>query len=720
MAEPVASTSAVEQAANLRYLQGEGLGSLYAATHIAGLGLLIAAIQFQEAWPAGMIGILLQLVPYPAKQILRASYLARAWLLVGLWLIAILAGTHWFPDARLLLALPVGLAVFFIGWPAGLLTGTGASVIILRALQAGYAPGRDLVALGMVWGVFLLIWLGLHPVHASVRWSWAAYSAARREVEQTRDTQMELKQTVKDLADATVQMARLNDLLGAARRVAEEAERAKAEFVANVSHELRTPLNMIIGFSEMILEAPQAYGRISPALRADLSVILRNSQHLSSLIDDVLDLSQIEAGQMALTRERTWLREIVESAVEAISPLFEAKGLYLKTEMPEDILVFCDRTRIREVLLNLLSNAGRFTEEGGVTLRVWRQGAELAVSVADTGPGIAPEQQAKLFRPFQQIDGSIRRRHGGTGLGLAISRHFVQLHGGRMWLESQPGQGTTILFALPLEPPAPTSAFQRWLDPDWEYHERTERPKVPTPVVRPRLVVVEKGNVLQRMLTRYLGDVEVATADNLEEAGQEMERVPARALLVSDLAVGEALERVRQSSALPYGTPALVCTLPGEQEAAQALGVEGYLVKPVSRDVLLRALERLHVTRGTVLIVDDEPEAVRLFWRMLTASGRGYRVLTAGNGQQALNILRSQRLDAVLLDLVMPGMDGFQLLATRDEEPAWRNVPVLVMSARDPAGHPIVTGALGITQRGGLTVPQILACLAAVAGKIEA
>ena len=722
MAEPNAPAVAVtaqDRQLNLRYLQGEALGSLYLATHIFGLALLAMAIQFEESWPAGYLGLLLQVVLYPAHRVFLRNYLVRAWLLVALWWGSALVGALLLPQAPFLLALPVGLAAFFIGTPAGLLTGLGASAVVAWSVRGGGAPADGALAALMIWGVFLLIRLGLRPMEGAVHWSWTNYELARRQVEQARDTQARLKQTVKDLAEASAQMARLNQLLGAARRAAEEAERAKAEFVANVSHELRTPLNMIIGFGEMILQAPRAYGRISPALRADLSVILRNSQHLSSLIDDVLDLSQIEAGQIALSRERTLLCDLVEAAVQAMRPLFETKGLYLTVEVPAEIGVFCDRTRIREVLLNLLSNAGRFTDQGGVTVRARIEGSEVVVSVADTGPGIAPEEQGKLFKPFQQVDGSLRRRCGGTGLGLAISKHFVELHNGRMWLESQAGQGTTIHFTLPAEPLPPASAFRRWLNPEWEWRERPSRPALPAPVVRPRLVVVERGNILQRMLSRYLGDVEVAAVASLEEAGKELSRVPAEALLVSDLAVGETLERVRQSAILPYGTPALVCALPGEQEAAQSLGVEGYLVKPISRDVLLAALERLGVRRGTILIVDDEAEAVRLFWRMLMASGRDYRVLTAASGQQALTILRSERPDAVLLDLVMPAMDGFQLLATRDEEPVWRDVPVVVMSARDPAGHPIATSAIGITRHGGLSVPQVLACLRALRTRPE-
>ena len=171
---------------------------------------------------------------------------------------------------------------------------------------------------------------------------------------------------------------------------------------------------------------------------------------------------------------------------------------------------------------------------------------------------------------------------------------------------------------------------------------------------------------------------------------------------------------LNQPGALPNGTPAIVCSVPGMPEAASALGVEDYLVKPISRDMLLGALGRLELGGRTLLVVDDEPDAMRLFQRMLTSATSGYRVLRAGNGREALNILRSQRVDAILLDLVMPGMDGFGLLEVRAQDPALRKIPVLVLSAQDPAGQPIVTSALTVTKSGGLSTVQLLACIEAI------
>ena len=249
------------------------------------------------------------------------------------------------------------------------------------------------------------------------------------------------------------------------------------------SHELRTPLNMIIAYAELITQSPHLYSRRLPStLLADMNVILRNSQHLSRLVDDVLDLSQIETGRMALSKEWTTITEIIDAATEAVSPLFQTKGLQLEVETADDLPdIYCDKTRIRQVLINLLSNAGRFTEQGGVKVRAWLDDTQFMLSVADTGPGIGTEDQQRLFEPFQQLDASIRRKHGGSGLGLNISKHFIEMHEGRIWLESALGVGTTFTVSLPLaampKSMVATPGSRRWVSPFHEYYPRT-RPRV--------------------------------------------------------------------------------------------------------------------------------------------------------------------------------------------------------------------------------------------------
>ncbi len=630
--------------------------------------------------------------------------------LAGIWLDI--------PGALTLVVIPVALSAVLINLTVATIIATGETGLVLSLIafaSPGVSPGAAVGIVVSVWAILGVMYAIYYPVCHVAQWAWEHYQKAQAALEEARSRRAELEQAMQDLAHSNLQLARLNALAQELRLVADEARTAKEQLVANVSHELRTPLNMITGFSETILESPETYGRIPPTLMADLAVIHRNAKHLSELIDDVLALSQIEANQMVLAREPVNFHEIVEAAAGAVRPLYDLKGLTLETQVPEDLEVFCDPTRIREVILNLLSNAGRFAERGGVCVRAWKEDGNLMVSVADTGCGIAAEDLSKLFRPFQQVDGTIRRRYGGTGLGLSISKQFIELHGGKIWVESQMGIGTTFTFQIPISPPAPVGeGFLHGLNPDWEYQQRTHPPTMPKVMVHPRLVIVESGDTLQRLVTRYLEGVEVVPVANLEAAIEELAHVPAQALLINDISVSRVLERFGSSGRLPGDVPTIICSVPGRQQAAGALGVAERLVKPVSRQSLLDALERLQIHAGTVLIVDDEPDALHLFGRMLASAGRPYRVLLARDGREALSITSELVPDVILLDLAMSNMNGFQFLEVKSQDAALRDVPVIVISARDPAGQPIISSVMAVTRGEGLSAHQLLASIQAL------
>lgn len=647
--------------------------------------------------------------------------LLAAWIVTIGSLALILALIFWSDLilAAVLLALPVGLAALAIGLRAGLAIAVGCTVSLLIVAESPVMPSLTVrvVALAVIWGCFALIWLAVDSLLTVVGWAWSSYKEGRHTLEQLREQQVKLCETMRDLAEANAQLTRLNHLAQGLRQAAEEERRAKEQFVANVSHELRTPLNMIIGFCEMITDAPEAYGgHIPAALLADLEVVLRNSKHLSDLIDDVLDLSQIEADRMALTKERVSLAELICSATIAVRPLLVSKGLSLETEVPSDLPeVFCDPTRIREVLLNLLSNAGRFTERGGVRVRAWQDGDDVVVSVADTGPGILTSDLTRIFKPFEQLDGSIRRRYGGTGLGLTISKGFVELHGGKMWAESEVGRGTTFYIRLPIDsPPLLSSGVARWFNPYQSFEERPHPLRAGASLVRPRLLVVEQGDSLQHLLSRYVDQLDIIPVNDLDKVGEELERAPAQVVLINAITLSQALEQVGRLKALPYDLPILLCSVPEIEQTLNALGASEYLVKPVKREVLLSVLDRVVGRNKKVLVVDDEPDALQLFSRMLLDADYGYRVLRAESGEQALQILRYDRPDAILLDLVMPGMSGFQFLSVVRAEPGLQNIPLILISARDPIGYPIVSNGLAVTYGRGLSVQQLLASIEAL------
>jgi signal transduction histidine kinase/CheY-like chemotaxis protein len=641
------------------------------------------------------------------------------------------------PAIAFLYALLPLMAIATAGWMAGLI----AEVVVVGLVQwLSHMPPIQILpptySLAIiVGGVFtgLLGWAMMRTLLTVAQWALFSFERAQEKVKEVRDQRVELKQIQEDLVKANQELARLSDRLKVMHRVAEEARRAKEEFVANVSHELRTPLNMIIGFSEMITQAPHVYGNdLSAALLADINSIYLNSQHLSKLVDDVLDLSQVEAGRMALHKEWTSLPEIVDAAALAARPLYESKGLKLEIEMPSDLPpILCDSTRIRQVVLNLLSNAGRFTEQGGVQIRAQHEGDHVIVSVADTGPGVPLEDQERIFEPFQQLDSSIHRRYGGSGLGLSISRRFVEMHEGKMWLESpstrlgtgEDGSGATFYFSLPLQTPLPVAlasgdGAMRWFSPysQYEYKLRTRRSKAPAPTVLPRFVLLDEGNTLSRLFSRYLDNAELISTQDPESAIRELGRSPAQALIInaSPLAEGSALKN--QLANLPYDTPVVTCWVPGDDETAKRLGVVRYLIKPISREVLLSTVGDLENAVKTVLLVDDQPDALRLFARMLSSAEQGYRILRAKNGKRALSLLRQHQPDVMFLDLIMPNMDGLQVLREKNSDPTIKDIPVVIISARDPFGEPIVSNEMTVTCGGGLSVRNLLTCIQAISG----
>jgi CheY-like chemotaxis protein/anti-sigma regulatory factor (Ser/Thr protein kinase) len=397
-----------------------------------------------------------------------------------------------------------------------------------------------------------------------------------------------------------------------------------------------------------------------------------------------------------------------------VRPLYESKNLYLEVDIPDDIpMLLCDRTRIREVILNLLSNAGRFTEVGGVRVQVKRDNNQIIIEVKDSGPGITEENQEKLFRPFQQLDGTIRRHHGGTGLGLSISKRFIELHDGKMWVESTPGKGSSFFFTLYIDPPLPPVRTALSLqNPFQPYEEPPQKMRsLPGTSIKPRVIVVEESNQIQHLLHRFMGEVEIIPSINLEMAIKELESVPAQALLINSVKVEDTLRKLKENIQLPEGVPAIIFSMPEIGVEFKEQGVIDYLVKPITRTALLGAIDHLKSKVKTILIVDDEPEILQLFRRILTTSRKGLRILRASSGKQALEILQTQKPDLMLVDLVMPEMDGFQLLKALKNDPELQNIPVLLISARDLSGYPIVSDSLTVTCRDGLSVPDVLALI---------
>lgn len=618
------------------------------------------------------------------------------------------------------IAIPL-LATILFRWWAGVLAEVGIILLIawLSSNPWMTSPSHPVTLITLICGALMILfgWGIMRALLIATQWSLWSLKQAQQEMDDARNQKMKLHEVQQDLVLANQELARLSDVLKVANHVAEDARRLKEEFVANVSHELRTPLNMIIGFSEMIIQAPQAYGsKLPTTLLADINAIQRNSQHLSKLVDDVLDLSQMDTGRMTLHKEWVNLRSIIDEAVIAVRALYESKQLYLTTECPADMpRLQCDSTRVRQVILNLLSNAGRFTERGGVHVGVSLQDDMVIISVRDTGPGIAPEDQNKVFEPFQQLDSSIHRRHGGSGLGLTISKRFVEMHHGKLWVESEPGVGATFYFSLPLETAQPEHVGVdfgdaiRWFSPYKPFFPRTWTYTAPIPASIPRYVVLESGQAAAQIISRYINPVDIKVVRKFDDALHELEHSPCEAMIVNSAGLSEGPILKEWLSVLPYRTPVITCWLPGIEHATQQLGVVRYMVKPVSREALFNAIDGVGVDIQSILLVDDQPELLQLFARMLSTADRRYRILQSMDGQRALSVLRERKPDLMVLDLVMPGMDGLHLLQQKSLDPAIRDIPVIIVSSRDPNSDPVASNTLTITRSGGLSAGDLIA-----------
>ena len=627
----------------------------------------------------------------------------------------------WLPNSPPLLLAPILLSLLLPTAPQKIGITIMTMIVMVYSAARGYLGLADVNIFIPLAGLACIVGMIVEYRHHTILQSLCnQHFAALTDLENARDHRQALNQANQNLTEAYVQLQRMNKLYHASVLEAEMARRAKEEFVSSVSHELRTPLNMIIGFSEMILNAPTTYGSLSTTLLSDMGVIHRNSKHLLQLINDVLDLSQIEAGQMSLSRSLVNVAEITQEAVEAVAPLFRMKSLSLSVDLSEPQLhILCDKLRIRQILLNLLSNAGRYTTTGGVHVRVDACPNEVIFAVQDSGPGIAPQEQTRIFEPFQKGNPSLRT-NDGSGLGLSISKQLVEAHGGRMWVESVIGQGSCFYFTLPIqssEPPG--SSVYRWVNAYAQREISLEERKLPQMApTKERVLLVTKEEDLRRHIEGFFENMNVVSVDNIEDVESKVETMRPNALLINEMHVMDDPNFVRTRLVnLPNRLPVISCYLPGKHEACDYLHVVDYLVKPITRTQLLSVVQN-HLHDGekgkTLLLVEDNLEMARLLRRQLTSTDRGYRMLHATTGHAALTLMNTRQPDLVLLDVGLPDIDGYEVLAQKNNDLQIKHIPVVIISARDPLGEPIVADRLRVELRGGLSMRDVVRCTQAI------
>jgi signal transduction histidine kinase/CheY-like chemotaxis protein/HAMP domain-containing protein len=483
---------------------------------------------------------------------------------------------------------------------------------------------------------------------------------------------------------AVIQNARLLAQITETNIQLRELDTLKSQFLANMSHELRTPLNSIIGFSRVMIKGID--GPLTDLQEQDLTTIYNSGQHLLSLINNILDLSKIEAGKMEIQPEYMTLDEIVDAVIATGRGLVKDKPIELVTEVEDDLpQVYGDAVRVRQVLLNLMSNAAKFTEEGRVTLRVARKPYDrttdepprVQLDVTDTGIGIRPEDMSKLFQAFSQVDGSTTRQAGGTGLGLAISKQFVEMMGGRIWVESEPDEGTTFSFTVPLHPPdagAPQAIVEAGMGAD-----------------RPVVLAVDDAPGVLDLYARYLeeagyGFVGVGSAEDI--VGQVRRVEPAVVLLdlnLPGMSGWDAVDQLKEAGDTRR-VPIVIASIDEDRPRAREAGVDGYLVKPVLEEELLaevsRAIAGAAARVQDVLIVDADAGFAGEIGAALE-SRFGCLVRACQTGLSGLETLYEQPPDVLVLDVDLPDMDGYGLLVSLRSREELADLPVVIFSARE-------------------------------------
>jgi PAS domain S-box-containing protein len=474
-------------------------------------------------------------------------------------------------------------------------------------------------------------------------------------------------------------LAATNQELGLRNREVERATKLKSKFLASMSHELRTPLNAIVGFSDLLDE--QTAGQLNDKQKRFVNHIRQGSAHLLQLINDILDLSKIEAGQVELRCEGFQIKDVLPEVLSTIRPLAMAKNIQIEQKIESDQHVYADRVRFKQILYNLLSNAVKFTPKAGrIDIDCHGDGNSVCISVTDTGVGIRAEDQAVIFEEFRQVEGPAGTTQEGTGLGLAITKRLVEQQGGGISLESVFGKGSRFTFTLPAgsrgaetplvnEPPSPSIVIGEGRE-------------------KPLILVVDDEVPARELIASYLeSEYRIVMAESGAEVVQKARHLRPDAITLDVLLPGGngfetlvALQKTPETANIPI----IIVSIVDQKQVGFALGAADYLVKPIRKPVLLETI-RKHVPLQTdddasILLVDDDPKTLELLEETLRSAG--YETQSVQSGARALEVLSSKLVSAVLLDLLMPGMDGFEVIRHVRQEAALKDLPIFVMTAK--------------------------------------
>ena len=515
---------------------------------------------------------------------------------------------------------------------------------------------------------------------------------------------------------AGVDRRRLVKELKDANRELKDASEHKSVFLANMSHELRTPLNAIIGFSELMLDAKESQFD-SATQKRFLAQVHSSGKHLLGLINDILDLAKVEAGQMELRLQEVPVEPVIAQALALVEPLAAEKHLTIRSEASTAGVVLADAGKLKQMLLNLISNAIKFTAEGGtVKISARRLQGAIEIAVADTGIGISDADQAKIFMEFHQVDPGPGRRQQGTGLGLALTRRFALLHGGDVHVTSKVGEGSVFTLRLPLQIPTVAPA-------DEKVDATAADP------ARPLVLIIEDDVAAAELLTRQLhaagfrthiartGTEAIAMARSLHPAAITLD------ILLPELDGWEVITRLKREEETS-SIPVVVVSVVDNPELGKALGALDYFVKPVDGKLLVDRLTRLKLKPAvegaatSVMVVDDEPSNRNWLVRILEPAG--FEVIEASGGREAIELAKARPPDLVLLDLMMPEVTGFDVVEALRADPKTSQTPIMILTARHltEADKRQLNGQVStILSRGSVGAPDLLGLLQQVVEK---
>jgi PAS domain S-box-containing protein len=482
-------------------------------------------------------------------------------------------------------------------------------------------------------------------------------------------------------------LAASNQELEIRNREVERTTKLKSKFLASMSHELRTPLNAIVGFSDLLADGTP--GELNDKQKRFVNHIKQGSAHLLQLINDILDLSKIEAGQLELRCEDFQVKDALPEVLSIIRPLAMAKNIEVQHKLETELQVHADRVRFKQVLYNLLSNAVKFTpKDGRIDIDGVENKSEVCISVTDTGIGIRAEDQAVVFEEFRQVEGNTNTANEGTGLGLAITKRLVEQQGGKISLESKPGRGSRFTFTLPIG----SRTSSKVLPVNGPANSNVA---VGGGSRKPLILVVDDEAPARELLASYLEpEYRIAMAESGTEVVQKAQQLRPDAITLDVLMSGgngfETLVALRKSPETA-NIPIIIVSIVDQKQVGFALGAADYLVKPIRKPVLLETI-RKHVPHQTdddaaILLVDDDPKTLELLEETLRSAG--YETQSVRSGARALEVLSSKLVSAVVLDLLMPGMDGFEVIRHVREQATLKELPILVMTAKTLAHEEI-------------------------------